>query len=87
MISDRTVPEETVFTIPFTVGDDLTDPGNLQVSVSSSDTSLLPNSALSLGGSGSSRTLQVALDIEQAGRSTVTLQVDDGTYRIQKVSS
>lgn len=87
VISDRTVPEETVFTIPFTVGDDLTDPGNLQVSVSSSDTSLLPNSALSLGGSGSSRTLQVALDIEQAGRSTVTLQVDDGTYRIQKVSS
>ncbi|MFZ4819856.1 MAG: Ig-like domain-containing protein, partial [Limisphaerales bacterium] len=82
--SDRTVPEETVFSIPFTVGDDRTDPGGLSVTVSSSNAELVPNSALVLGGSGASRTLLVRLDVESAGQSTITLQVDDGTYRVRR---
>ena len=82
--SDRTVPEETLLTIPFTIGDDRTDSGSLAVTVSSSNADLVPNSALVLGGSGASRTLLVRLDVEAAGQSVITLQVDDGTYRVRR---
>ena len=82
--SDRTVPEETSLTIPFTIGDDRTDSRSLAVTVSSSNADLVPNLALVLGGSGASRTLLVRLDVEAAGQSVITLQVDDGTYRVRR---
>jgi hypothetical protein len=60
--------------IPFTIGD-VETPNDLQVSASSSDTSIIPNSNIVLGGSGANRTVQVIPNGSLSGRATITLTV------------
>ncbi|WAS88773.1 MULTISPECIES: Ig-like domain-containing protein [unclassified Corallococcus] len=65
--------------LAFTVGDVETAADDLTVTVTSSNTDLVPNdsSHLVLGGSGSSRTLKV-VSTRASGSTTITLAVDDG---------
>lgn len=61
-------------TIPFTIND-VETPGDLQVTASSSDTAIIPNTNIHLGGSGANRTVQVVPNGALVGRVTITLTV------------
>ena len=70
--------------ILFTVGDDATPADQLILTVSSSNTTLLPNENVVLGGSGATRTLTVqtlgsAPNFGLSGTTVLTITVSDGT--------
>ena len=65
--------------IPFTIGDLDTPLGNLVVTQSSNNTTLVPNANIVLGGSGANRTVTVTPAANQLGSATITLTVSDGT--------
>ncbi|EPX56754.1 NHL repeat containing protein [Cystobacter fuscus DSM 2262] len=67
--------------LAFTVGDVETAADSLTVTATSSNTDLVPNdpSHLVLGGSGSSRTLDVVPAASASGSTTITLSVSDGS--------
>jgi hypothetical protein len=62
--------------IPFTVGDANADP--LTVTVSSSNTTLVPNANIVLGGSGANRTITITPSAGKNGTTTITVTVSDG---------
>ena len=66
--------------LAFTVGDTESAAGSLAVTVTSSNTTLVPNDPanLVLGGSGASRTLNVVPVASASGSTTITLSVSDG---------
>jgi large repetitive protein len=64
--------------IPFTVGDAGTPAGNLTVSGSSSNTTLVPNSNINFNGSGANRTVTVTPEPNRSGTATITVSVSDG---------
>ncbi len=64
--------------LPFTVSDFETDANALTVTATSSDTQFVPVSSITLGGSGSSRTVKVTPALAATGSSTITLTVSDG---------
>jgi autotransporter-associated beta strand protein len=64
--------------LPFTVGDAETAGGSLVVTVSSSNTNLVPLANITLGGSGTNRTVTVTPVTGQSGLASVTLLVNDG---------
>ncbi|NTX02442.1 Ig-like domain-containing protein [Myxococcus sp. CA040A] len=66
--------------LDFTVGDVETAADSLTLTATSSNTDLVPNDAshLVLGGSGSSRTLNVVPVASASGSTTITLSVNDG---------
>jgi len=64
--------------LAFTVGDAQTAAANLTVTVSSSNTALVPNGNVTLGGSGANRTVTVTPLGNQSGSTTVTVTVSDG---------
>ncbi len=66
-------------TISFTIGDTETGSGELVVSASSSNLSLLANEGIALSGSGANRSLALFPVGGASGTSTVTLSVSDGT--------
>lgn len=77
-MTDRSVAAgQSTGAIPFTVGDAETPAGSLVVSAASSNTTLVPTSAIVLGGSGSSRTVSVTPAAGQSGMATITLMVAD----------
>ena len=77
-IDDQSVNEDNSKTVTFTIADIETTATSLIVTlVSSSNTSLLPTSNISLGGSDSSRTVTLTPASNQNGSSTITLQVTD----------
>jgi hypothetical protein len=61
-----------------TVGDLETPPGELTLTASSSNPTLVPNSSIAIGGSGSARTVTVTPVAGLTGTTTITLTVDDG---------
>jgi len=63
----------------FTVNDSETPVANLTVAAVSSNTTLVPNANIALGGSGGNRTVQVTPAANQTGTTTITLTVSDGT--------
>jgi len=78
-VGDLTTAEDTATAaVPFTVGDIQTPATNLTVTASSSNTALVPNANLVLGGSGASRTITVTPAANQTGATTITLTVSDG---------
>ena len=78
-IADRTINEDTTSpAISFTVGDAETPAASLGVSFASSNPSLIPNNNITLGGSGSSRTVTIRPATDQTGLATITLVVSDG---------
>jgi hypothetical protein len=65
--------------IPFTVGDTETPVGNLVVSGTSSNTTLVPNGNIVFGGSGANRTVTVTPAANQTGTANITVTVSDGS--------
>jgi len=63
-------------TVSFTVGD--TEGDVLLVSTNSSNTDLIPNGNISLGGSGANRTITLTPATGVTGNSTITISVSDG---------
>jgi glucose/arabinose dehydrogenase len=78
-IADQTTTTNTpVGPIAFTVGDAETAAGSLVVSGATSNQTLVPNSGISFGGSGTSRTVTTTPASGQTGAATVTVTVSDG---------
>jgi len=75
----RATPGTAVNDISFTVGDVDTTAASLTVTAASSNTTLLPLSGITFGGSGTNRTVSLAPAPGQSGVSTITLTVSDGT--------
>ncbi|HEY5914250.1 MAG TPA: Ig-like domain-containing protein, partial [Verrucomicrobiae bacterium] len=67
--------------LAFTVGDAQTAASSLTVSGTSSSVTLVPNSNIVFGGSGSGRTVTVTPASGQSGTATITLTVSDGSLR------
>jgi len=77
-ISDQTIEEDaTLGPISFTVGDDQTDASNLDVTATSDDQTLVPDANITLGGSGTDRTLELTPESNESGTATITVTVDD----------
>jgi gliding motility-associated-like protein len=64
--------------ISFTIGDAETATTSLTVTATSSNTTLVPNGNITLGGSGANRTITVATVAGQTGTTTITVLVSDG---------
>jgi autotransporter-associated beta strand protein len=64
--------------LSFAVGDAETAAGSLVVTASSSNTTLVPNANIALGGSGAGRTVTVTPAAGVSGTATITLTVIDG---------
>jgi hypothetical protein len=76
--ADQTIDEGTeTAPMSFTVGDAETAAGALTVSVSSSNGSIVPDSAIELTGSGAARSLMIFPAVEQSGTATITVAVRD----------
>lgn len=65
--------------LPFTINDPETAASALVVTAGSSDTHLVPEANIVLGGSGNSRTVSITPAAGQGGTATITLYVSDGT--------
>ena len=77
-IADRTINEDTsTGAIAFTVADEETAAGSLAVTATSSNTSVIPNNNLVLGGSGADRTITVTPTANAHGSATITIKVTD----------
>ena len=70
-------PGQTAAAVAFTVGDAETAAGALMVVASSSNTNLVPNANLALGGSGASRTVQATSVAGKTGAAVIKLRVTD----------
>lgn len=78
-ISDRLVQfNQNSGVIAFTVGDLETPAASLVVTAQSSNTTLVPNGNITLGGSGANRTISVQPFLSQTGSTTITVTVTDG---------
>ncbi len=78
-IVDSTVDEDTPTpAVPFTVGDADTPPGSLTLTKSSTNTALVPETNIVLGGSEADRTVTVTPAPDQSGTATVRITVSDG---------
>jgi VCBS repeat-containing protein len=79
--SNQTINEDTsTGALSFTIGDVDTTVASLLVTASSSNTTIIPNGNVVIGGSGASRTVTVTPAANQnGGPVTITLSVSDGT--------
>jgi hypothetical protein len=78
-IAAQTINEgSSTSALAFTVGDTQTAAGSLNVSGSSSNTTLIPNANIVFGGSAANRTVTVTPASGQAGTATITVTVSDG---------
>ena len=79
-IADQATNEDTATgAIPFTVGDGETVAASLVVSATSSNTVLVPNANVVVGGSGASRTVTLTPAANESGTSTISVMVSDGS--------
>ena len=78
-IGDQSIPENTSGgPFPFSIDEDLLPLDALSLTASSSNTTLVPNANLTLGGSGSERSLSVTPAPDIRGTTTITITVSDG---------
>jgi lipopolysaccharide/colanic/teichoic acid biosynthesis glycosyltransferase len=78
-IASQTTPRNTpVGPITFSVGDAESSAVDLVVTGASSNPSLVPNSNIVFGGSGSDRTVTITPAADQIGLATITVTVSDG---------
>ncbi|HXG49157.1 MAG TPA: Ig-like domain-containing protein, partial [Methylomirabilota bacterium] len=79
-LADQSVAEnQALAALGFTVSDAETAASSLVVSAASSNPALVPTNRITLGGSGSSRTVTVQPASNQVGQATITLTVSDGS--------
>ena len=80
LIADQSIPQgSSAGPIAFTVGDVESAPATLVVTAASSNSALLPNGNITLGGSGANRTISFTPLASQYGSATITVSVFDGT--------
>jgi Ca2+-binding RTX toxin-like protein len=78
-IADQAINEDTnTGTLTFTIGDVETSAAALTVTAISSNTTLIPNSNIALGGTDTNRTVLVTPVANQFGTSFITIRVSDG---------
>ena len=77
-ITDQTTKGDTPITVKITVGDVDDNLADLIVTAQSSNTTLVANSAIVVGGTGASRTLTLSPTLAQVGNTTITVSVSDG---------
>jgi len=78
-IANRQIPLNTgTGPIAFTVGDDLTDPGDLSLARGSDNLTLVPLAAIVFGGTGANRTVAITPAANQIGIANITITVGDG---------
>lgn len=77
-ITNKSINEDTSKTVSFTISDPERPAGQLTLSKSSSNTTLLPNSRITFGGSGGNRTVTLKPATNKSGTTTVTISVSDG---------
>jgi hypothetical protein len=77
-ISDTNATANGIVIVPFTVGDAETAAGNLSVSGTSSNPTLIPNSNIVFGGSNSNRTVRLTPASNQVGIASINVTVSDG---------
>ena len=79
-VGDQTVAESSsTAAIAFTVGDSETGAGTLTVTGSSSNPTLVPNTGITFGGNGASRTVRVTPAASRFGSATITITVADAS--------
>jgi choice-of-anchor C domain-containing protein len=84
-LAARTINEDsTTGAIDFTIGDANTPENELVLTKSSSNTALVPNANIILGGSGVNRTIAVTPAANQSGTATITVAVSDGTLNASR---
>ncbi len=77
-VGDQTVPQGgSTGTLPFTITDAETAPSGLVVTATSSNPTLVPQSGITLTGTGQDRTVTVTPLASQSGTATITLTVTD----------
>lgn len=76
--SQTTTEDRATTAAAFTIGDAETSASALTLSGSSSNTTLIPTSGITFGGSGSNRTVTVKPAANQSGSATITVRVSDG---------
>ncbi|CAN5500245.1 hypothetical protein BH11PLA2_BH11PLA2_03460 [soil metagenome] len=78
-IADETTMANATFVKPFVIGDAETLADNLQVSVTTSNGTVVPPGNITLSGTGSDRTISITMPPAVQGSSTITVSVtDDG---------
>ncbi|MDB6027986.1 MAG: hypothetical protein JWM68_4209 [Verrucomicrobiales bacterium] len=78
-VANQTINANTATSaIGFTVSDKETAATSLSLTTSSSNTTLVPNANIVLGGSGTNRTVTVTPAANQSGTATITIKVSDG---------
>jgi FtsP/CotA-like multicopper oxidase with cupredoxin domain/arylsulfatase A-like enzyme len=78
--AQSTQPSTATGAIAFTIGDAEMSASILTVTSSSSNTTLVPDANVVLGGSGANRTVTITPTTGLTGTSTITLNVSDGTF-------
>ncbi|KPA10281.1 hypothetical protein MHK_009516, partial [Candidatus Magnetomorum sp. HK-1] len=79
-INNQTIDENTsTSAISFTITDIESNAADLTVTAISSDTVLLPDNNISLGGSGITRTVTITPAADESGSVTITISVSDGS--------
>ncbi len=79
-IANQSMKEDvTSGAIALTIGDAQTSAGELGLSATSSNASLIPESSIVFGGSGANRTLTMKPAADKSGTSTITVKVTDGS--------
>lgn len=79
-ISNLTINEDNeTHNIGFTISDEETPVSNLSLTASSSNTTLLPSTGITLGGTGSNRTVKLKPAANKFGMTTITVTVSDGS--------
>lgn len=82
-ISNQSVPFNGVsLPIPFTVSDAETNADDLILSVSSSNTTLIPLSGIQITGTGENRELTLSPNLNQFGNTIIGIEVSDGVCSI-----
>ncbi len=80
-ISEQTAAEDEPVSVPFTIDDRDTAVTQLQLSADTSNTGLVPRANLLFEGIGNQRSLRITPAPDLWGSCTITITVNDGTYK------
>lgn len=84
-LSDQSsAPGQPLVGLSATVGDSETVAGSLALTVTSSNSTLLPDDQITLGGSGASRTLRLQPVTGKTGTTSITVTVSKGSLATQR---
>jgi gliding motility-associated-like protein len=86
-ITDQsTCPGTSLLPLTFAIGDDTTPVNSLVLTATSSNTALIPDSQIVLGGTGANRTVTLTTAAGQSGTATITIKATDANGAISTMS-